>query len=93
MLLCIAQATFNVSKLSKLVKEVNCQYTFGVYTRWDECIERIKSRADGSASLEDLRKEYKENYSRMIATGTEDKDLVYFVNVKSVQEIKVSVSL
>ena len=87
-----SHATFDVSKLSKLVKEVNCQYTFGVYTRWDECIKN-KLEGDGSASLKNIRKEYEENYRKMIATGREDKDQVFFVNVESVQKIKVSVSL
>ena len=83
---------FDVSKLSQLVKEVNCQCTFGVYTRWDECINN-RTDGDGSASLEDIRKEYEEKYRNMIATDREDKDQVFFVNVRSVQEIRVSVSL
>ena len=86
-----SHAIFDVSKLAELVKKVNCQYTFGVDTRWDES-KRNKTEGDGRASLGNIRKKYEEKYRKMIAIGKEDKDQVFFVNVKSVQEIKVSVS-
>jgi len=73
------------------VRKVNCQYTLGVYTRWDEC-QNEENEEDGNATPEEVRRELQEDYRKYVATGQEDKDQVFFVNVKSVQEIKVSVS-
>lgn len=61
------------------MKEVNCHYTFGVYTHWDRCIEAKKK------DMHSIRGKFKKQYLKM----REAHDEVFFVNVESVEKIKV----
>lgn len=71
------------------MKEVNCQYTFGVFTHWDKCIA-AKKKDDGRADTDDVRKQYEMDYRESFEAH--HHEAVFFVDAKSVEEIKVSVS-
>ena len=69
-----------------MVKEVNCQFTFGVFTKWDEFIKKAKN--DDNVDVEFLRKEYEERYLQSV----DNKGEVYFVSVGCVENNNVSLS-
>ena len=71
------------------MKEVSCQYTFGVYTNWDKCVE-AKKKDDGRADVDDVRRKYQRKYRKMFEAREAQ---VFFVDVNSVAKIKVSLSL
>lgn len=79
------------SKMSTLLKEADCQCTFGVYTKWDEYLKERKE-GEGYSKLEDVRAKHEKKYRKCIATDKDDEQQVFFVDVKSVQKVKVSIS-
>lgn len=77
-------------KVTKLVKDVNCQFTFGVFTKWDECKKKAEEENEGAdisvkQAGEDSEQEFRE--------ALENKCKVFFVDVKRVESNDVSVSL
>lgn len=64
-------------KVTRLVKEVNCQYTFGVFTKWDECTRKAQESED-TVDLEQARKDCKQNFEDALEKQCE----VFFVDVR-----------
>ena len=60
------------------MKEVNCQFTFGVFTKWDECIEKAKEENYDTVDLEQARKDCEKDFRDELKNQCE----VFFVNVK-----------
>lgn len=79
-------------KVTRLVREVNCQYAFGVFTKWDEVIQK-NEMAHSQISLKYLREEntriYLESVNSHGPRATTDE--VFFVDSQYVLgQIKVS---
>ena len=71
-------------KVTRLVKEVNCQYAFGVFTKWDTVIQEHKKNSKISLTClrEKNTKEYLENLNSKDRRA--EKDDVFFVDSQQV---------
>ncbi len=49
-----------------------------------------RKEGDGYAKVRDVRTKHEKQYRKFVATDKEDEQLVFFVDVGSVQNIKVS---
>ena len=81
-------------KVTRLVKEVNCQYAFGVFTKWDKVIQEHE-KEHSQISLDFLREKNKMKYLESVNShdrrATSDDDYVFFVDSQHVfRKIKVS---
>ena len=66
---------------------MNCQFTFGVFTKWDECLKKAKEEGEETVrNVCQTAKDYKEEFRNAL----EGKGKVYFVNVKNVGHADVS---
>ena len=79
-------------KVTRLVKEVNCQYAFGVYTKWDEAIQKHE-KEHSQISLDYVREKYTKKYLESVNSHDQRAtiDDVFFVDSQHVlRQIKVS---
>ena len=55
-------------KVTELVTEVNCQYTFGVFTKWDVLEEKSKQQEGNAPNIDPkyLRKKTKEKFLKSV---------------------------
>ncbi|RMX44873.1 hypothetical protein pdam_00020005 [Pocillopora damicornis] len=67
-------------QLINLVKNVGCQFTFGIFTKWDECIR--KAREEGQQSIRNVIKTAND-YMKEFCEVLQGKGKAYFVNVKN----------
>ena len=74
-------------QLINLVKNVGCQFTFGVFTKWDECIR--KAREEGQQSIRNVVKTAND-YMKEFCEVLQGKGKAYFVNVKNFENHDVS---
>ena len=87
-------------KISELVKEAKNEngdkYTFGVYTKWDEFMEK-KKRGNVAVDVEYLRRYYNQKYLEKVygkketATKAEGDEEVFFVDVGCSKSFDVSI--
>ena len=73
-------------KVASLVNDAKCQFTFGLFTKWDKCVKKSKSE-DGDTFDEKKAREMNEEDFR---TALEGQCKVFFVDVKSVINNDVS---
>jgi len=70
------------------VKKVNCQYTFAVYTKWDELTEKLNKGNPPKISLQRLREKNQETFRKAVNSETEieicPEDNIFFVDSQSV---------
>lgn len=74
------------------MKEVNCQFTFGVftYTKWDVCLKKAKEKREGTVDVEETRKNYETKFRDSLKNQCE----VFFVDgSECVENIDVSLLL
>ena len=74
-------------QLINLVKNVGCQFTFGVFTKWDECIR--KAREEGQQSIRNVVKTAND-YMKEFCEVLQGRGKAYFVNVKNFENHDVS---
>ena len=74
-------------QLINLVKNVGCQFTFGIFTKWDECIR--KAREEGQQSIRNVVKTAND-YMKEFCEVLQGRGKAYFVNVKNFENIDVS---
>ena len=60
------------------MKDVNCQFTFGVFTKWDECIKKAEEENEGAVDVEQAREDCEEDFRAALKNQCK----VFFVNVK-----------
>ena len=75
------------------MKEVSCQYAFGVFTKWDKVIQKCETE-NSQVSLEFLRekntRKYLENVNSEDQSRTEEND-IFFVDCQYLfRKIEVS---
>ena len=70
-------------KVTTLVKKVNCQFTFGVFTKLDELVEIAQN---DNVDVDFLRQHCEEGYKKAV----DGKGEVHFVSVKCVENHNVS---
>ena len=70
-----------------MVKNVGCQFTFGIFTKWDECIR--KAREEGQQSIRNVVKTAND-YMKEFCEVLQGKGKAYFVNVKNFENHDVS---
>ena len=76
-------------KVTRLVKEVNCQYAFGVFTKWDKVIQESHEQI----SLDHLRERSTKKYLESVNSHDQRATIheVFFVDSQHVlRQIKVS---
>ena len=66
------------SKVARLVDKANCQYTFGVFTKWDQLVKRTKEEGEDPVD-DEISKSYKQEFQNVVKGQCE----VFFVDVKS----------
>ncbi|KAL9989158.1 hypothetical protein ACROYT_G003675 [Oculina patagonica] len=66
--------------LAKLVKDVNCQFTFGVFTKWDECKRKAVEENEAAVDVEQAREDCLQDFRDAL----KDQCEVFFVDVKCV---------
>lgn len=67
-------------KVTRLAKNVNCQFTFGVFTKWDECIRKQQEeRGKDKVDVNQTREGYEQKFHKAL----EGKCEMFFVDVKS----------
>ena len=59
------------SKVTELVNKVNCQYTFGVFTKWDQFMEKNKHHS--RVNEEQLQSKCKRKYLEKVDKGVKEK--------------------
>ena len=69
------------------MKNVGCQFTFGVFTKWDECIRKAQEK--GQRSIRAVV-EIANNYAKEFCEELQGKGKAYFVNVKNFENHDVS---
>ena len=69
------------------MKNVGCQFTFGVFTKWDECIR--KAQEEGQQKIRAVV-EIANNYAKEFCEELQGKGKAYFVNVKNFENHDVS---
>ena len=81
-------------KVTRLVKEVNCQYAFGVFTKWDKVIqehEKEQRKISLRFLMENNTKKYLDSVNSGDRRATSGEDYVFFVDSQHVfRKIKVS---
>ena len=81
-------------KVTRLVKEVKCQYAFGVFTKWDQAIqESEKAESHEQISLDFLRETNTKKYLQSLNSRDQRATIhdVFFVDSQHVlRQIKVS---
>ena len=81
-------------KVTRLVKEVKCQYAFGVFTKWDQAIqESEKAESHEQISLDFLREKNTTKYLESVNSNDlrATSDDVFFVDSQQVfRKIEVS---
>ena len=67
------------------MNEVNCQYTFGVFTKWDEVLQKLKKR-NGKISLEKVREKNTKMFLEYVNSEERraEKDYIFFVDSEHV---------
>jgi len=74
-------------KVTKLVKKVNCQYTFGVFTKWDDLKEKLEQQEGNATDIEevltDLRDKNKEKFLNSVNDRCTKND-IFFVDSQHV---------
>lgn len=69
------------------MKNVGCQFTFGVFTKWDECIRKAQEEGDESVrNVVKLANDYIKEFCEVL----QGKGKAYFVNVKNFENPDVS---
>ena len=79
-------------KVTRLVKEVNCQYAFGVFTKWDKVIQE-NEKEESQISLDFLREKNTKKYLESVNSRDQRAKMheVFFVDSQEVlRQIKVS---
>ncbi len=66
------------SKVAKLVKDVNCQFTYGVFTKWDECIKKAREENEATVDVKQARRDCENDFRDALNGQCE----VFFVDVK-----------
>ena len=69
------------------MKDVGCPFTFGVFTKWDECLRKAEKEGD------DIVKnviETADAYEKEFLEALQGKSEVYFVDVENFLEPDVS---
>ena len=69
------------------MKDVGCPFTFGVFTKWDECLRRAEKEGDDMVKNVTERAEA---YKKEFREALQGKSEVYFVNVENFLEPDVS---
>ncbi|CAH3168661.1 unnamed protein product, partial [Porites lobata] len=71
--------------VTRLVKEVNCQYAFGVFTKWDEAIQKHE-KEHSQISLDYVREKYTKQYLESVNSHDQRAtiDEVFFVDSQHV---------
>ena len=69
------------------MKDVGCPFTFGVFTKLDECLRKAEIAGDDMVkNVTEIAEIYKKEFREAL----QGKSEVYFVNVKKVLEPDVS---
>ena len=68
------------------MKDVNCQFTFGVFTKWDECLKKAKDESEAEVDVEEARKDCEKDFRDAL----KDQCEVFFVDVRCAQNNDVS---
>ena len=79
-------------KITRLVKEVSCQYAFGVFTKWDKVIQKHE-KEHSQISLDFLREKNTTKYLESVNSNDlrTTSDDVFFVDSQQVfRKIEVS---
>ena len=79
-------------KITRLVKEVSCQYAFGVFTKWDKVIQKHE-KEQSQISLDFLREKNTTKYLESVNSNDlrATSDDVFFVDSQQVfRKIEVS---
>lgn len=79
-------------KITRLVKEVSCQYAFGVFTKWDKVIQKHE-KEQRQISLDFLREKNTTKYLESVNSNDlrATSDDVFFVDSQQVfRKIEVS---
>ncbi len=71
------------------MKDVNCQFTFGVFTKWDECIRKAEEEKEAAVDVKQARKDCENEFRNALKGQCE----VFFVDVKRVENNNVSILL
>ena len=69
------------------MKDVGCPFTFGVFTKWDECLRNAE--IEGDDMVKNVT-ETAEAYKKEFREALQGKSEVYFVNGKNFLEPDVS---
>lgn len=60
------------------MSEVDCQFTFGVFTKWDECIRKANEENEVMVDVEQAKEDCKQNFQDALKGRCE----VFFVDVR-----------
>ena len=69
------------------MKNVGCQFTFGVFTKWDKCIR--KAQEEGDETVRNVVKLFND-YIKEFCEVLQGKGKAYLVNVKNFENPDVS---
>ena len=69
------------------MKDVGCPFTFGVFTKWDECLRKAEKEGDDTVkNVTETAEVFKKEFWEVL----QGKSKVYFVNVENFLEPNVS---
>lgn len=61
------------------MKRVGCQFTFAVFTKWDECLRLAQEKGEHAVkNTEEMANDYEKEFCEAV----QEKGDVYFVNVQ-----------
>ena len=83
----ISMSYFLFPQLINLVKRVGCQFTFAVFTKWDECLRKAQEKGEHAVKY---AKQMANDYEQEFCEAVQEKGDVYFVNVKDFENPDVS---